>query len=285
MRIVQISDTHLFEDGGVSARNMERIVAFVNDTLRPDLIVHSGDLVGLSPDHEGDRRAAAAAHSRLGAPLLAVPGNHDVGETGDTPWMGFGVTGARVAEHRRVFGEDRFLETFAGWGVLGLNSQLLDSGLPEEERQWEWLEGVFSGADTRPLVLFLHRPLWNPNPHDASDENGVSAAARERLLALPGSERLRAVGSGHLHRYRRNDRGQLLEVWAPGVACLGSRTDDPAHFRQCGVVEWQFEADKLNVSFRAPADLEDREFHEMAEAVTRLEELQSSSVGESPARS
>jgi 3',5'-cyclic AMP phosphodiesterase CpdA len=278
MRIVQISDTHLFEGGGSTARNAERVVAFVNETLRPDLVVHSGDLVGISPDHDGDRSAAFEAHAALRAPLRAVPGNHDVGEPGEAPWMGLGVSSARVGEHRRVFGEDRFVETFDGWCVLGINSQLLDSGIAEEDEQWDWLEGALSAAAGRSVVLFLHRPLWNPTAGDSANQNGVSDAARQRLLALPGSERLRAVGSGHLHRYRRQLRGDLLEVWAPGVACPGSRFEEPAYFRQCGIVEWRLEGDAVDAWFRAPADLEEPEFDEIPQVTRRCEELKARSA-------
>jgi 3',5'-cyclic AMP phosphodiesterase CpdA len=273
MRIVQISDTHLFEGGGVTARNTERVVTFVNETLRPDLIIHSGDIVGLTPDHGGDRRAAVDAHSELRAPLLAVPGNHDVGEPGERAWMGLAVTAARVSEHRRAFGDDHFLETFDGWGVLGLNSQLLGSGLREEDEQWDWLAATLAAAGGRSLILFLHRPLWNPTPGDTSDDNNVPDRARERLLALPGAERLTAVGSGHLHRYRRHERRGLLEVWAPGVACPGSRTQEPAHFRQCGIVEWRLEGNTVNAWFRAPASLEEPEFMDIPEAAARFDEL------------
>jgi 3',5'-cyclic AMP phosphodiesterase CpdA len=273
MRIVQISDTHLFEGGGVTARNAERIVRLINDTLHPDLIVHSGDIVGLSPDHEGDRRTAAEVLSHLRAPLLTVPGNHDVGEPGDCAWMGLSTTSTRLAEHRRAFGDDYFVETFKGWNVLGLNSQLFGSGLAEEGKQWDWLAATLAKPDSRSMIVFLHRPLWNPVPGDDSNENNLSDADRERLLALPGAHRLRAVGSGHLHRYRRHERGDVLELWAPSVACLSDRTQESGHFRQCGIVEWQIEGDTVNVWFRAPADLEEPGFDDIPEAAARFDEL------------
>ena len=44
MRIVQISDTHLSHRAGIGNRNFEELAAFINDQLRPDLVVHTGDV-------------------------------------------------------------------------------------------------------------------------------------------------------------------------------------------------------------------------------------------------
>ena len=162
--------------------------------------MHTGDVVGLSPDDDGDRRAAVAAHAELRAPLLVVPGNHDVGDPGDPPWMGLGVTSGRVAEHRRVFGATPFLERVGDWGVLGVNSQLMGSGLAAEQEQWEWLERTLAAPGSGRLLLFMHMPLWAPLGFgDATVAVSVADAERERLLSLSGAGPLRAVGTGHLH--------------------------------------------------------------------------------------
>jgi predicted MPP superfamily phosphohydrolase len=45
MRVVQISDTHISHLGGVPTRNMELVVEYLNNHLRPDLVVNTGDIV------------------------------------------------------------------------------------------------------------------------------------------------------------------------------------------------------------------------------------------------
>jgi hypothetical protein len=97
--------------------------------------------------------------------------------------------------------------------------------------------------------------------------------ARERLLALPGAERLRAVGNGHLHWYRRRQHGALLEVTSPAVAGLGGARDDAAVFTQCGVVEWRLNADQITTWFRAPASLDERSFSAIPEMTDRVNKL------------
>ena len=90
--IVQVSDTHLCGHGGVTNANFERVVRYINEEMAPDLVVNTGDLALLDPDDADDRAMAERLHRSFEAPLLVLPGNHDVGEVGEEPWMGLGVT-------------------------------------------------------------------------------------------------------------------------------------------------------------------------------------------------
>lgn len=273
LRIVQVSDTHVSRRGGTTARNLSRLATFVNETLRPDLVVHTGDVVALSPDDEEDRVAALEAFGAFAAPLRFLPGNHDVGEPGAEPWMGLSVTSERVAGHVAVFGPDHFVEQIGGWTIAGMNSELLGSGLAEEEAQWAWLTRLLGEGHDRPTLLFSHRPLWPSRPAGPEGGRSVLEAARERLLALPGARAIRAVGSGHLHRFRRRVRPELLEIWGPSTAYRGRAEDPATHFEQLGVVEWRLAGNAVDAWFRAPVDLDEREMHdvpELAEGIAAL---------------
>jgi 3',5'-cyclic AMP phosphodiesterase CpdA len=274
MRLVQISDTHLLAGGGVAAENLETMLEFINTTLRPDLVVHSGDVVGVNPDDADDRQAAVRALRSLDAPVLAVPGNHDVGGGEPSPWMGIAVSSERVAEHNRVFGSLPFLERFGDWDLVGLNSELLGSGLPEEEEQWERLEELLGSAAGGPLLLFTHRPLWPPRPD--APLVAIPGPARERLLALPGAARLRAVGSGHVHCFRARARpDDVLEVWAPATAVIPVVADEVfSDLTQCGVVEWVLDGERPRALFRAPVrGLQELPFEEIPEFSAAVEAL------------
>jgi len=137
MRIVQISDTHINHRGGVTNKNFETLSAFVNDVLRPDAVVNAGDVCVLSPDSAEDRETARKLHERFTAPLRVVPGNHDVGEPGAAPWAGISVTSERVAGFRGAFGADHWIELHDEWALIGIDSEIMTSGLPEEAEQWE----------------------------------------------------------------------------------------------------------------------------------------------------
>lgn len=272
MRIVQISDTHLSDQEGLIGENFERLVDFVNAELGPDLVVSSGDLSLLDPDNGPDRAAAQRGHQRLGAPLRVLPGNHDVGEPGPDPWMGRAVTSARLAAFRRVFGPDHWIEERDGWVVLGLNSEVLSSGLPEEDEQWEWLEGTARRVAGRSVLLFLHRPLWPTGTVAPDHVAGVSPADRDRIVALLGPS-LRAVASGHLHRFSSDMRGDVLTVTAPSTAFLvGPHLRHGTALDQLGVVEYQLD-EGVRAYFRAPTGLDERVLGEVPEVEVRLGEM------------
>lgn len=71
-RVLHISDTHF---GTEQPAVLEALVSLAG-RLRPDLVVLSGDITQRA--RRAQFRAARVFCERLGAPLLAVPGNHDI---------------------------------------------------------------------------------------------------------------------------------------------------------------------------------------------------------------
>jgi 3',5'-cyclic AMP phosphodiesterase CpdA len=279
VRIVQISDTHLSHLGGITTMNLRAIASWVNTTLRPDLIVNTGDVVAASPDQPLDRGWARQVHAAFDAPVVYLPGNHDVGEPGPVPWKGLGVTSHRVAAHCEAFGPDRFAVRDGGWLVIGIDSELLGSGLDEESAQWRWLEAELSAPGPRRVLLFSHKPLWLPRTTPSEAALTIPGQARRRLMALAG-DRLAAVGSGHLHRYRRRPRPEqpeVLEVWAPSTAFIGQTDTESPYFEQLGVVEWRLDSSEVNAWFRAPSNLDEREGIAIDELVRTVAALDTAS--------
>lgn len=222
MRIIQFSDAHISHLGGVGYSNTERLVDYLNEVAAPDLVVNTGDVVILDPDATEDRDAAMRIHERIAAPLRVLPGNHDVGECAPEPWRGIGVSSRRVQSFRSAWGSDRFVlfgDAALGaeaWAFVGINSELCDSGLPEEHEQWAWLEEIAAEAAGMSLMVFLHKPLVI----DEGTREGVTmtAAARERLLGTFRDADLRVVANGHVHRYRCTTDGDVMTVWAPSLS-------------------------------------------------------------------
>lgn len=252
MRIIQFSDTHISHLGGLGHGNTERLADYLNEVAKPDLAVHTGDVVILDPDSAEDRAAALRIHERIDAPLRVIPGNHDVGECAPEPWEGIGVTSQRVQGFRSAWGSDRFVlfgdaaREAEGWAFVGINSELCDSGLPEEDEQWAWLEEVAAEAAGRSVMLFLHKPLVID---DGSRENfTVTAAARKRIL---GTFRdLRVVANGHLHRYRRTTDGDVMTVWAPSLS-FAPAAEPHLKFGPgtAGIVEYSVRGDRVDARF------------------------------------
>jgi 3',5'-cyclic AMP phosphodiesterase CpdA len=257
LRIVQISDTHLSHRGGVTNRNCERLIRFINQDLRPDLVVHTGDVSMLDPDSAADRNTASELLSRISAPLRVLPGNHDVGEPGDRAWGGLAVTSNRVTAFTSVFGADHWVELLGDYALIGLNSEILSTGLPEEHAQWDWLESVTDQAGTRPALVFCHKPIWPPVPGPTEVPLSVPDGARDRLLHALDRVNVKVYACGHLHRFEIGQHGRALTVIAPSTAAVSRGRDDLAGtgLRQLGLVEYRCEAGDVDVYFRSVPEL------------------------------
>jgi 3',5'-cyclic AMP phosphodiesterase CpdA len=255
VRIVQLTDTHISHLGGIPAENMSLLSGYINNELRPDLVVHTGDVVIANPDSAQDRDMARRLLAEIDAPLLVLPGNHDVGESADNPWMDIPVTSERIAGFSAAWGPDRFFRAGEAtarsdqWVFIGLNSERFASGLPEESEQWDWLAGVAEQARGKSVLLFLHKPLWFPG----GSQSGITvpAADRQRLISLFADARLRVVANGHVHRYRRAFEGEIRTVWAPSMTFAvpadprrGLEPSSP------GIVEYRIDGDDIQADLR-----------------------------------
>src|SRR3954463_14370776 len=119
--ILQISDTHLSPRTMLFRRNLALLGEWAA-AARPDLIVVTGDLSLDGADRDADLDFAAGLLRGLPAPLLLLPGNHDVGSDPRTsPRQP--VDAARLARFRRLAGEDTWLRDLPGWRLVGLNSE------------------------------------------------------------------------------------------------------------------------------------------------------------------
>ena len=255
MRIIQLSDTHISHLGGVPTDNMSLLADHLNNEIRPDLVIHTGDVVIADPDSARDRDAARRLLARIEAPLLVLPGNHDVGESADAPWKDLPVTGERITAFSSAWGDDRFFlpgdatNRCGEWVFIGLNSERLGSGLPQEREQWDWLTETAARARGKSVMLFLHKPLWWPG----GSRSGVTipAADRERLLALFAGARLRAVANGHMHRYRQAFEGEVRTVAAPSATfAMPAEPERGLEASTPGIVEYVIDGDDLTAELR-----------------------------------
>jgi 3',5'-cyclic AMP phosphodiesterase CpdA len=279
MRIVQITDTHISHLGGVTTENFGILADFVNTTLRPDLVVNTGDVSILTPDSLEDRAAALKLHEAFEAPVRILPGNHDLGEAGGHPWMGLSVTSDRLKGFIDTYGADRFVDLGTeGWAIVGIDSEILSSGLPEEEEQWQWLEGIAGQAEGRSVLLFLHKPLWSPVPGYTEHALAIEEADRDRLLTIFSSSTLRAVGSGHLHCFRSGYEGDVLTVWGASSAFVVRSKDFQFGLNQLGVVEYRIEGDTIEAYFRSVPTLREEEPYAMPEFISTMAQIEAANA-------
>lgn len=218
--VAQLSDAHLSDRFGFFDANWARIAACLQ-AQQPDLLVATGDIALDAPDFPDDLAVAAERHAALGLPLRAVPGNHDVGEPPAQNVRDQRVDSAAVARFRKHFGRDFWLEDREGWRLLGVNSQLVGSGLPEEREQLGLLREAVASAGERQLAVFTHKPFeLEPGTTPPAGYWTVHPDHLPTLRFLLDDPRLRLIASGHLHELRLRRVGAVLHAWAPSAAFL-----------------------------------------------------------------
>ncbi|WP_075217753.1 metallophosphoesterase family protein [Mongoliimonas terrestris] len=244
--LVQLSDIHLSRSRPFFQFNYDIALEAVAD-IEPDVIVVTGDLALNGPDDADDIAFAASQLERLPAAWHAVPGNHDVGLVPFDGGLHQAIDDTRLAAYKAVFEEDRFVTKVGGWTFVGLNSQLLGSGLDAEGEQEDWLAATLAAADG-PIGLFLHYPLFLESPDEAVDSHSVvRPAPRRRLLdRLAGDKRVRLVGSGHLHQEKRMDVGGIQYQWAPSTAFITTESDHGGE-AYAGFLVYRFDGETVSV--------------------------------------
>jgi predicted phosphodiesterase len=222
-RLVVLADLHLTptERGSwkVYHRTVDRTrraVDAAND-LAPDATLLLGDLTR----HGRPEEFAVADDllARLDAPLLSVPGNHDVAKYWDdypvpsVAEFAASYADGRVPFHRRVGGVD----------LLGLDTASADGDLYESHEgrvgpaQLDWLARTLPRTETP--VVALHHTLLHPRRHVGGFPDGdfyqlEDADALRSLLAEHGAG---LVLSGHLHWPATASADGVREVVAPAV--------------------------------------------------------------------
>jgi 3',5'-cyclic AMP phosphodiesterase CpdA len=199
-RIAFLSDTHVNlktnESGMAYNRRLDQAIAEVNAT-KVDLVLIAGDLT------DGGTREQMKLFKRkvkqLKAPVLFVPGNHDVGIVGNGKTK-TSITPERVKLYGQMLGPNWFAREKAGIRVVGINSCLFGSGFKEEEDQWKFLEKELARPHAKPTLLLEHYPLFIKSVDEPrTGVWNVQPELRQRLLALVERAGVRVVLSGHLH--------------------------------------------------------------------------------------
>lgn len=249
--LVQLSDTHLSASRPFFQFNFEMVVEAM-EAVAPDHVIITGDLGLNGPDDIADVAFAKRQFDRLGAKWSAVPGNHDLGLVPFEGGLHQPVTEARHAAYLGVMGQDRFLQDIGDWRLIGINSQLLGSGLAAEAEQLDWLAGALA-ATGRPTALFLHYPLFLDDPADpARSHAAVLPEPRAALMDLIGkTPNLRLVASGHLHEDRRVEWDGVTYQWSPATSFI---TTDGNHggLATTGFLVHRFDGDSFTTERVSP---------------------------------
>ena len=240
IRIVHVSDTHLSPTHAYFAMNW---AAFRDDmkAAPPDLLVHGGDLAFNAPVVEADLAYAANEIRNLGYDWRAIPGNHDTGEAPAYARLDQPVTQARMAAWHRHVGPQYWVQDIGAWRLIGLDTSLMGSDLPQEAEQKNFLREALATRDKRPVMVFMHMPPFERDPDDPKRTTSVIPhPARGAFLDTCAAGGVKIICCGHLHVYRQMRHRGMHIVWAPPTAMVGVQRG-LSHWRRFprpGYVEW-----------------------------------------------
>ena len=215
-----IADTHInqsetecnspFEVNRLANRRMRHVV---NDINRRELalVVHLGDVVHPVPSM-GTLYADSANRffeqvKDLKYPLHVIPGNHDVGDK-PISWGPAGTVNEEFLDAwSRYFGEHYFRVSHDGIEFLGINAQVIGSGLPLESEQKEWLEDILQTLKGERIFLFSHYPPFLAESSETEHYDNLGETGRRWLLKLIKDSGVEGLFAGHVHNFWYNRFG------------------------------------------------------------------------------
>jgi len=263
-RVILVSDTHLSPEAPEAAANWEAVLRHVHAT-GADAVIHLGDLTRDGAHDPAELRYGRQQLERLPVNWYAVPGNHDIGDNpSKSAPADYEIDAGRRTHWLETFGRDRWSLTLGRWTVLGLNAQLLVSGLEAEAAQWDWLGEQVGACDPGQFIaLAMHKPV-------VASEEELSVApvyrfvrpeARQRLAAMFRERAVRdgpaLVLSGHVHQYRQQRLDGVEHLWVPTTWTVLPDSIQPVlGAKRCGILSLELtDAGSVRHEFVEPPGL------------------------------
>lgn len=208
-----VTDTHLKPESGdesspykvnLLANARARHVVSELKRLRPDFVIHLGDLVHPLPSLPTYDAAAAFAKKLFGeldCPVHWTAGNHDVGDK-PLDWMPAAKADQKAVERFRAhFGMDYSSFDHAGCHFVLLNDCILNTGAACEAEQRAWAEADLAAHAGKRLFLCVHYPPYMLDPREPGNYDNVDEPGRGWLLELAKKHRAEALFAGHVHNF------------------------------------------------------------------------------------
>lgn len=218
IRLLQFTDTHLMVDPAASLRgvrtleSLEACLAHARRRHLPaDLIAVTGDLV---QDEPGAYGTLGLLFDDLGAPVLLIPGNHDVPE-----------------EMARCFAHEPFqvggTRTLGHWAIVMLTTWYAEAANGEGrlgDDELRRLEAALETHRDRHVLVCLHH---QPMPMEAAWLDALGLQDAEPFMALIRRHpQVRAVAWGHAHQSLDVFRGDVRYLCTPST-CMQFKPREP----------------------------------------------------------
>ncbi len=203
------------------------------ERLRPKAVLFGGDNMHLSLTRDDVLRYGADFMARFPGPRYCIPGNHDIGSTVGWHHHDPEEMSEACAAFRVELGPDWWVLEAAGFRVLGVNSQVFGSFLPEAEEQIDWLRAELARPSSHLRAVFLHTPPYLKKPDDAFDDGSeqmcLRPQARAPLLEILNRYPPDLVISAHCHRFWTRKEPEWDWLGLPATSLGQSELDCVPH--------------------------------------------------------
>jgi len=241
-----VADTHLtgdeelnFEGGdeyGTKLATMyDDLIKRVN-AMKPSFVVHLGDITDPVPTSPAFADSAEAFHSASNVfdmPYYLAPGNHDIGEKlhPALPKIdeNVSITKRAIDKYEQHFGKHRYSFEHDGCLFLVINSMLHNSGLEEEQEQWNWLVETLEENDGKRIFVFAHYPMYLSSRDEPDFYDNIDEPARTNLIELLERHKVEGYYAGHVHNYFYDYLNGMHHFALPSTGII--RTDYMEFFR------------------------------------------------------
>ena len=235
-----IADTHVTETEATAVSGFDidtvklgsarsRYVVDRLNALKPDFVVHLGDITHPEPGTPAYEDSAARFHrvyEKLDIPLYLVAGNHDIGEKA-FPGQPLAQQEARrtvnddmIAEYERQFQAQYYSFEHHDCLFVIINGMIVNSGLASEDEQRVWLETLLGKIQGRRVFMFSHYPPYLSRPDECEHYDATDEPGRSWLLGLFERHEVEAFYAGHVHNFFFNRHGPTNSYVLPSVTFL-----------------------------------------------------------------
>ena len=218
LEFVVIADTHHLVDPGMYSTTGDSVTPEIvrewsdrgdwalalAKATETGLVFHVGDLAQEYPGSrffDTGRKAAVTQFEESGLEVNFAAGNMDIGDKPDPTVPAGWVEPGFLKRWDEDFGKSFFSRTAGDSHFIVLNSQIMNTTLPEAIEQREWVEADLAAHASYRIFIFMHLPPYLVD----EDEPGLGSydvldnPDRSWLLDLCRRYEVEALFSGHTH--------------------------------------------------------------------------------------
>jgi len=186
--------------------------------LEPELMVIGGDVTRDGHYHDFEFEEMKTSLDTMNILYRAIPGNMDTGnkhtdKQGPNPKrddIGLNVTSEQLRRFSKFFGELPWTFVHKNVRFSGFYAAVTDSGLPEEDIMWQWLDDLKDLPPVQHHVMMNHYALFiddlNEPNFDITDPEhysacyfGIDEPYRRRIFNAYRKANVTIVFSSHIH--------------------------------------------------------------------------------------